>query len=67
LAAGDEGISEPAEALGDFDADPARVFAGAAPLVGVGLEGMVALQKIVGGLHQDRAQAAIGAAAQGAA
>src|SRR5437899_12865656 len=65
LSAGDDCEGQAAEDLGDLDADPARVFAGAAPLPGAGAEVVVALDEVVGGLHQDGPQPAVAAAAQG--
>src|SRR5213593_3287538 len=65
LSAGDDCEGQAAEDLGDLDADPARVFAGAAPLRGAGAEVVVALHQVVGGLHEHGPQPAIAAAAQG--
>src|SRR5712692_852494 len=67
LPAGDQGVGQAAEDLGDLDAQPARVFAGTAPEFGTGVEVVVAVYQVVGGLHEDGAEAAIAAAAQGAA
>jgi len=51
--------------LADLDADPARVFAGAATLRGAGAKVVITLHQVVGGLHQHGAEAAVAAAAQG--
>ena len=62
FAAGDDDVGESAEHFGDLDAHPARIFAGAAPEIGVGFEVVVAVDEVVGGLQEDGAQASIAAA-----
>src|SRR5437868_6766574 len=64
VLAGDHGEGQPTEHRGDLDADPARVFAGAGPRVGAGAAVVVAMDQVVGGLHEYGAQPAVAAATQ---
>ena len=50
LPAGDHGEGQARKGLGELDAQPARVFAQAAPLVGAGPEVMVTVGQVGGGL-----------------
>jgi hypothetical protein len=62
LPASDHGKGQAAKDLGDLDAQPTRVLAGAVPWGGAGAKVMVALRQVVGGLHQDGAATAVAAA-----
>jgi hypothetical protein len=62
----DHGEGQSAEDLGNLDAHPAWVFAGAGPLGGAGLEVVVAMDEVRGRLHQDGAKPTVATATQGA-
>src|SRR6516225_1014824 len=55
-AAGHEGVGDAAEALGDFDVDPAWVFTALAPVGGPDLEVMVVGDQVVGALQEGNAK-----------
>ena len=55
LSACHHGEGQSAEHLGDFNADPAWIFAGAQPVGRAGIEVVVFIDQIVGDLHQGAA------------
>lgn len=65
LSSGDHGEEESGERLGDFDADPAVVFALSAPGVGACVIGVITGDEIAGGLHEDGAESSVGAFDEG--
>src|SRR5207302_9640500 len=65
LLARDDGEGEPAKALGDLDSDPAWVLAVALPGLDTRVVVVVAVNEVVGGLHENATQPSVAAAPQG--